>query len=74
MYERIAAQIQRETGADIAAWNQRIRDRGTSSAADLRAWLNDQGVTGYPAMLLGYETFGYPDYLQASAVELIDGQ
>ena len=74
MYERIAAQIQRETGAGIPAWNQRIRDRGPSSAANLKAWLNDQGVTGYPAMLLGYETFGYPDYLKASAVELIDGQ
>jgi Domain of unknown function (DUF5655) len=74
MYERIAAQIQRETGADIAAWNARIRERGSSTAADLKAWLNEQGVTGYPAMLLGFETFGYPDYLQASADELIDGQ
>ena len=53
MYEQIEAQIKRETGADIAAWNGRIRERGVSSAADLKAWLNDQGVTGYPAMLLG---------------------
>jgi len=74
MYERIAAQIQRETGADIAAWNGRITERGASNSADLKAWLNEQGVTGYPAMLLGFETFGYPDYLQASADELIDGQ
>lgn len=74
MYERIAAQIQRETGADVAAWNARIRQRGVSNAADLKAWLNDQGVTGYPAMLLGFETFGYPDYLQASAGDLIEGQ
>ena len=74
MYERITAQLQRETGADVAAWNMRIRERGASNAADLKAWLNEQGVTGYPAMLLGYETFGYPDYLQASADELIDGQ
>jgi hypothetical protein len=44
------------------------------SAADLKAWLNEQGVTGYPAMLLGYETFGYPDYLLSSADELIEGQ
>ena len=74
MYERITAQLQRETGADVAAWNMRIRERGASNAADLKAWLNEQGVTGYPAMLLGYETFGYPDYLQATADELIDGQ
>jgi hypothetical protein len=74
MYERITAQLERETGADVAAWNGRIKARGPSSAADLKAWLSEQGVTGYPAMLLGYETFGYPDYLQASADELIDGQ
>ena len=74
MYEQIAAQIKRETGADIAEWNARIRHRGASNAADLKAWLNEQGVTGYPAMLLGYETFGYPDYLQASAQDLIEGQ
>jgi Domain of unknown function (DUF5655) len=74
MYDRIAAQIERETGSDVAAWNARIRERGASNAADLRAWLNEQGVTGYPAMLLGFETFGYPDYLQASADELIEGQ
>jgi hypothetical protein len=74
MYERIAAQIQRESGADVAAWNRRIHDWGPRDAASLKAWLNEQGVTGYPAMLLGFETFGYPDYLQASAGELIDGQ
>jgi len=74
MYEQIEAQIKRETGADITAWNARIRERGVHSAADLKAWLNEQGVTGYPAMLLGYETFGYPDYLLSSADELIEGQ
>ena len=31
-----------------------------------------QGVTGYPAMLLVMERFGYPDYLQATADELIE--
>jgi len=74
MYEQIAAQIQRETGTDVAGWNARIRDWGPSDAPSLKAWLNGQGVDGYPAMLLGYETFGYPDYLQASADELIGGQ
>jgi hypothetical protein len=74
MYEQIAAQIQRETGTDVAGWNARIREHGPTDAASLKAWLNEQGVDGYPAMLLGYETFGYPDYLQASADELIEGQ
>jgi len=74
MYERIAAQIQRETGTDVAGWNARIRERAPRDRASLKAWLNEQGVDGYPAMLLGYETFGYPDYLQATADELIDGQ
>jgi hypothetical protein len=40
----------------------------------LRGWLTKKGVTGYPQMLLVYERFGYPDYLTASADELIDGQ
>lgn len=31
-------------------------------------------MTGYPAMLLVMERFGYPDYLIASADELIEGQ
>lgn len=74
MYERIAAQVKRDTGNDVAAWNERIKERGPSGAADLKAWLNAQGVDGYPAMLLGFETFGYPDYLEASADELVDGQ
>ena len=73
MYERIAEQIKRETGSDVGAWNARIKERGPSSAADLKAWLNEQGVDGYPAMLLGFETFGYPDYLQASADTVTGG-
>jgi hypothetical protein len=74
MYERIAEQIKRETGSDVSAWNARIKELGPSNAADLKAWLNEHGIDGYPAMLLGFETFGYPDYLEASADELIDGQ
>ena len=40
----------------------------------VRAWLTEHGVTGYPQMLLVMERFGYPDFLLASADELIDGQ
>ena len=62
------------TGDGLETWNARVRDGGFSDEASLRAWLTEQGVTGYPAMLLVMERFGYPDYLQATADELIDGQ
>src|SRR5690242_17510275 len=75
MYVQIAEQLQRQTGADVAAWNDRIKaEAPLGGEAELKAWLNGRGVTGYPAMLLGFETFGYADYLQKDAQELIDGQ
>src|SRR6266498_247839 len=42
--------------------------------ARLRAWLANQGINGYPQMLLVMERFGYLAFLVASADELIDGQ
>jgi hypothetical protein len=72
--EWIADLLLRRTGADVAAWNARIRAAGLSDEASLRAWLEQQGVTGYPQSLLVMERFGYPDFLVASADELIDGQ
>lgn len=74
MGESIAGQLARQTGEGLAAWNDRVRERGFADEASLRAWLSGEGVTGYPQMLLVYERFGYPDYLTASADELIDGQ
>jgi len=62
------------TGDGLETWNKRVLDGDFKDEASLRAWLTEQGVTGYPAMLLVMERFGYPDYLQASADELIDGQ
>jgi hypothetical protein len=62
------------TGDGLETWNARVLETGLSDEASLRAWLTDRGVTGYPAMLLVMERFGYPDYLQATADELIDGQ
>ena len=62
------------TGDGLETWNARVRDQGMSDEASLRAWLGEQGVTGYPQMLLVMERFGYPDFLRASADELIDGQ
>ena len=62
------------TGDGLETWNARVRDTGLADEKSLREWLSEQGVTGYPQMLLVMERFGYPDYLQASADELIDGQ
>lgn len=62
------------TGEGLERWNARVLRSGLADEASLRSWLTKQGVTGYPAMLLVMERFGYPDYLQATADELIDGQ
>jgi hypothetical protein len=62
------------TGEGLETWNARVVEQGSQDEASLRAWLTQQGVTGYPQMLLVMERFGYPDYLQATADELIDGQ
>ncbi len=62
------------TGEGLDTWNARVREVGFADPAGLRAWLTEQGVTGYPQMLLVMERFGYPDYLKATADELMDGQ
>ena len=62
------------TGDGLEAWNARVLESGAADEASLRAWLSERGVTGYPAMLLVMERFGYPDYLRATPDELIDGQ
>jgi len=75
MRVEIEQKLVRDTGMDIKAWNAKIRaEAAPKSQPDLRSWLIRQGVTGYPAMLLVYEAFGYPDYLEATADELLDGQ
>ena len=62
------------TGDGLEVWNKRVLDGGFKDEKSLREWLSEQGVTGYPQMLLVMERFGYPDYLQATADELIEGQ
>lgn len=74
MREWWARLLQDRTGEPLEAWNARIRERGFGDEAALRSWLSEQGVTGYPQMLLVMERFGYPDFLVADADELIDGQ
>jgi hypothetical protein len=74
MRDRSARLLRERTGTDVAEWNQRVLDSGIGTESELRAWLAERGVTGYAQMLLVMERFGYPDFLLASAAELIDGQ
>jgi hypothetical protein len=74
MRSQIVAQIERQTGQGVDAWNARIAKQDPATEAELRAWLTAQGVTGYPQMLLAMERFGYPDYLLAGSDELLDAQ
>ena len=62
------------TGEDVATWNRRIAREGFRDEKSLRAWLSDRGVTGYAQSMLVMERFGYPDFMLASADDLVDGQ
>jgi hypothetical protein len=74
MVAKYAAQLEEETGEDLQAWNARIRAEGPDDEAALRRWLKKRGITGYVQMVLVMERFGYPDFLEMSDAELIDGQ
>jgi hypothetical protein len=70
-----AALLERRTRAGVAEWMVRVRASGADGdEPSLRAWLTEQGVTGYPQNLLVREWFGYPDFLTASAENLIEAQ
>jgi hypothetical protein len=53
---------------------QRIKAEQFAGEPELHAWLAARGVTGYAQSLPVMERFGYPDFLVASADELIEGQ
>ncbi|MQA88601.1 MAG: hypothetical protein GEV03_29325 [Streptosporangiales bacterium] len=74
MVEWSAGLLERRTGAGVAEWNRRVRDTGIGNEQELRAWLAERDVTGYAQMVLVMERFGYPDFLLATADELVDGQ
>jgi hypothetical protein len=74
MKDMSARLLQERTGLDVATWNQRIQEQDLKNEEALRAWLTKQGVIGYAQSLLVWERFGYPDFLQSSADELIQGQ
>ncbi len=74
MKQMSARLLQERTGADVTAWKKRMEQETFNDEQQLRAWLSAQGVTGYAQSLLVMERFGYPDFMQASADELIEGQ
>ena len=74
MMTGIAERLRATTGDDVATWSERVRATGLESEPEVRAWLAERGITGYSQMLLVMERFGYPEFLTASADELIDTQ
>ena len=66
--------LEKQTGEGVDAWKQRIGSKRLRDERSLRAWLTGQGVTGYGQSLLVMERFGYPDFVVASADQLIDQQ
>ena len=66
--------LKERTGEGVEEWNRRIKRERVENEEDLRAWLTKQGVTGYAQSLLVMERFGYPDFMLATAGELIEGQ
>lgn len=74
MREMYARLLKERTGEDVDTWSLRIREADLHSESELRAWLAAKGITGYAQKLLVMERFGYPDFLLASADELVDGQ
>lgn len=74
MKEMYARLLLERTGEDLATWNERVQGKGFEDEQSLREWLTGQDVTGYAQYLLVKEQFGWPDFMVASADNLITGQ
>jgi hypothetical protein len=59
--------LKERTSENVDAWNRRVKGKCFKDEKSLRAWLTEQGVSGYAQSLLVMERFGYPDFLLASA-------
>jgi Domain of unknown function (DUF5655) len=66
--------LEKQTGKGLSYWNARVRKEKIGDTRSLEAWLAELNVTGYAQQLLVMERFGYPDFLTASANELIEAQ
>ncbi|HYD44146.1 MAG TPA: DUF5655 domain-containing protein [Phenylobacterium sp.] len=74
MRDNAARLLEERTGHDLAHWLARARAEAPADKEGVKAWLTREGVTGYGRDLVVWEVAGYPDFLTASANELIDGQ
>ena len=66
--------LEKQTGEGLDAWNSRIRKHRFADQEQLKAWLTENNVTGYARQLLVMERFGYPDFVLATAEQLISRQ
>ena len=66
--------LETRTHHKLDCWNRLVRKAPIKDENDLRSWLSDRGVKGYAQTLLVMERFGYPDFLTATADELIARQ
>jgi hypothetical protein len=71
MWERV---LEKQTSEGLDTWNKRVSESSIADEPGLRTWLSAQGVTGYAQSLLVMERFGYPDFMLATADELIKKQ
>jgi hypothetical protein len=69
-----AERLKLVTGQDVSVWKGRIAQVAPRDPEALNTWLTTQGVTGYARQLLRWEQFGYPDYMGATAGQLVDAQ
>lgn len=74
MWETYRRRLEEETGESVTDWNARMESEAPDDEAGLRRWLEERDITGYTQSMLVMERFGYPDFLQMSDQELIDGQ
>jgi hypothetical protein len=74
MWEKYRRRLEEQAGGTLEEWNARIKAEAPDDEAGLRRWLEEHEITGYTQSMLVMERFGYPDFLQMSDAELIDGQ
>ena len=66
--------LEKQTGEGLEAWKAKMRRHTFRDEQQLRIWLSRRNVTGYAQQLLVMERFGYPDFVLATADELIGRQ
>ncbi|SED67340.1 DUF5655 domain-containing protein [Ruania alba] len=74
MVDDSRAILQRRTGADVAAWADRVRAAGAGTPEEARTWLAEQDVRGRGQDAVIWEMFGPPEFFELSGQELVDDQ